>query len=103
MTRPGTNSTQMDTTGCRLPDLAIHGPVGAVIGAAIVGLSAAAAAYVPVFQDRARERRAQGLREEGLAARHALAPRSAVPLLNEALIAHEAHIAQEQVTSGSST
>jgi hypothetical protein len=44
----------------------------------------------------------EGLREEGLAARYALAPRSAIPLLTEALIAHEARIAQEQVTSSES-
>jgi len=44
----------------------------------------------------------EGLWEQGLAARYAMASRSAVPLLNEALVAHEARVAkeaQEQVTS----
>jgi hypothetical protein len=45
----------------------------------------------------------EGLWEQGLAARYALAPRSAGPLLNKALIAYEARIAQEQVTSKSGT
>jgi hypothetical protein len=51
----------------------------------------------------------EGIWRQGLAAPYAMAPRSAVPLLNEALIAHEARMAQEteeaqeQVTSGSNT
>jgi len=51
----------------------------------------------------------EGLWNQGIAERYALAPRSAVPLLNEVLIAHgirlakEAEEAREQVTSKPAT
>jgi len=42
----------------------------------------------------------EGLWKHGIAERYALAPRSAVPLLNEALIAHETRLAKEAEEAG---
>jgi hypothetical protein len=47
------------TVAAALAGLAIHGTAGLGIGAGLGGLAAVAAAYVPVFRDRARERRAE--------------------------------------------
>src|SRR5215472_11852786 len=54
--------------GGALAGLVIGGAAGAMVGAAAGGLAGVAAGYVPVFQDRARQRR-EGL--EQAAARQA--------------------------------
>ena len=72
--------------GSALAGLVVHGTVGAVIGAAIGGLAGVAAGYVPIFQDRAGQRRTE---LEQAAARHAEARKSLLaasePRLDEAV------------------